>query len=388
MSSDVGAAAPLRVLFVSSAPSDTARIDPERAWREIDESLRALVHGGRVVVERVSPATEAALRQRLAQSAWHVAHVVAPAKSHASAQYATLALEGSDGRTRSVTASHLGKLLAGHPSLRVAVLQPAERGVSLAPQASAIAAAGLAAVVTTGYLTDRPQSVFVAKLYAALAGGSSARAAFDEARGALGANAADPACTQIAGRDPDTAPCAAPVSVPPRAEPPPPIAREPREPIDARAEAARRELERKQRAGDFDVFLCHNSADKPAVKRIAEALKRRGILPWLDEWELPPGQPWQPLLERQIGSIRAAAVFFGAANIGPWQEQELYGFLREFVARKSPVIPVLLADAPQAPELPIFLRAMTWVDFRRSDPDPLDRLIWGVTGQRPSEQAR
>jgi hypothetical protein len=75
-------------------------------------------------------------------------------------------------------------------------------------------------------------------------------------------------------------------------------------------------------------------------------------------------------------------VFVGGAGVGPWQEQELYGFLREFVSRHSPVIPVLLTDAPDQPELPIFLRAMTWVDFRLSDPDPLDRLIWGITGTR------
>jgi hypothetical protein len=34
---------------------------------------------------------------------------------------------------------------------------------------------------------------------------------------------------------------------------------------------------------DFDVFLCHNSTDKPAVRRIRELLKEHGILPWLDE---------------------------------------------------------------------------------------------------------
>ena len=38
----------------------------------------------------------------------------------------------------------------------------------------------------------------------------------------------------------------------------------------------------------FDVFLCHNSLDKPAVKRIAESLKELGIRPWLDEWSYGP----------------------------------------------------------------------------------------------------
>jgi hypothetical protein len=32
----------------------------------------------------------------------------------------------------------------------------------------------------------------------------------------------------------------------------------------------------------FDVFLCHNSEDKSAVREIAQQLVREGIKPWLD----------------------------------------------------------------------------------------------------------
>jgi hypothetical protein len=153
--------------------------------------------------------------------------------------------------------------------------------------------------------------------------------------------------------------------------------------VDPAVEAHRLEVKRKRATGEFDVFLCHNGSDKPNVKKIAHQLEASGILPWLDERELPPGQPWQPLLEKQIESIKSAAVFVGVAGVGPWQAQELYGFLRELISRKSPVIPVLLQDAPTEPDLPLFLGGLTWVDFRVKDPDPLSRLIWGITGWRP-----
>jgi hypothetical protein len=39
----------------------------------------------------------------------------------------------------------------------------------------------------------------------------------------------------------------------------------------------------------FDVFLSHNSRDKPAVERIAVKLQRAGLQPWLDRWHLTPG---------------------------------------------------------------------------------------------------
>ncbi len=133
---------------------------------------------------------------------------------------------------------------------------------------------------------------------------------------------------------------------------------------------------------DFDVFLCYNRQDRSRVKEIGERLKEKGILPWLDEWELRPGLPWQRLLEQQIQQIRTAAVFVGKGGIGPWQHQELDAFLRQFIKRECPVIPVLLQEASHEPKLPPFLDGMTWVDFRRQDPDPMEQLIWGITGKR------
>ena len=59
---------------------------------------------------------------------------------------------------------------------------------------------------------------------------------------------------------------------------------------------------------EFDVFLCHNSQDKSEVIDIGFKLKERGLNPWLDEWELQPGLPWQRELERQIQNIKSAAV--------------------------------------------------------------------------------
>jgi len=73
----------------------------------------------------------------------------------------------------------------------------------------------------------------------------------------------------------------------------------------------------------------------------------------------------------------------GPDGFGPWQDQEKDAFLRQFVKRNCPVIPVILAECRKPPELPIFLEAFTWVDFRRTDPEPFSQLIWGITGKKP-----
>ena len=147
-------------------------------------------------------------------------------------------------------------------------------------------------------------------------------------------------------------------------------------------DASTSSLQGKIATKDFDVFLCHDNDDKTAVKLIGEQLKELGFLPWLDEWNLRPGFPWQQALEEQIRNIKAAAVFIGKNNNGPWQEAELKAFLRQFVKRQCPVIPVILPDCEQTPEMPVFLEGMMWVDFRQSEPDPMKQLLWGITGDQ------
>ncbi len=61
---------------------------------------------------------------------------------------------------------------------------------------------------------------------------------------------------------------------------------------------------------------------------------------------------------------------------------EVEAFIRQFMKRGCPVIPVILPDTVKEPQLPLFLEGMTWVDFRKQTPDPMMQLFWGITGDR------
>ncbi len=137
----------------------------------------------------------------------------------------------------------------------------------------------------------------------------------------------------------------------------------------------------------FDVFLSHNSKDKPVVRQIAEALKGRELRVWLDEWELVPGRRWIPELEKAIQTTKTAAVMVGESGFGRWEQPEYEAALSEFVNRGLPVIPVLLPGAPEKPTLPLFLTGFTWVDLRGGPTEEgLDRLEWGITGRKPNRE--
>ena len=85
----------------------------------------------------------------------------------------------------------------------------------------------------------------------------------------------------------------------------------------------------------FDVFLCHNSEDKPAVREIAQKLSEEDIKPSLDEEQIRPGTSWQTALGEQIESIKSAAVFVGESGFGPWQNEEIQALLSEFVETET-----------------------------------------------------
>ncbi|MGR9052798.1 MAG: toll/interleukin-1 receptor domain-containing protein [Gammaproteobacteria bacterium] len=134
----------------------------------------------------------------------------------------------------------------------------------------------------------------------------------------------------------------------------------------------------------FDVFFSYNAKDKPIVRRLAAALRSRGLKVWLDEWELVPGRPWQNALEEIIQTAKSAAVLVGKDGLGPWEVPEMRACLDQFVKRQLPVIPVLLPDTRNKPDLPIFLRQFTWVDLRSGlTSEGLNQMQWGITGVKP-----
>jgi hypothetical protein len=139
----------------------------------------------------------------------------------------------------------------------------------------------------------------------------------------------------------------------------------------------------------YDIFLSHNRADKPAVEILARRLTdEAGLRPFLDKWHLVPGEPWQEALEEALDQSRTCAVFIGPRGISPWEHEEMRAAIEQRVAdRTFRVIPVLLPGAPDPREkpLPRFLRRLTWVDFRSGldDEDAFRRLVAGIRGVAP-----
>jgi len=134
----------------------------------------------------------------------------------------------------------------------------------------------------------------------------------------------------------------------------------------------------------FDVFLAHNSQDKPQVRAISDQLKRRGLKVWLDEEQILPGTVFQDVIQQALQKVRCAAIFIGLGGLGKWQILESRSLLTRFVDAGIPVIPVLLPGVEGIPDHLLFLQELNYVKFENGIDDcaALDKLESGIR-QKP-----
>ena len=139
----------------------------------------------------------------------------------------------------------------------------------------------------------------------------------------------------------------------------------------------------------INVFLSHNSEDKQIIEDLAIRLQTEDIRPWLDKWNLIPGEPFQESIEKALEECSACVVFFGRSGIGPWQNEEMRAAINRRVLQGKGnfrVIPVLLPNAKLSQShLPTFLSHATWVEFKKNvnEPEVFHRLVCGIKGIAP-----
>ena len=64
----------------------------------------------------------------------------------------------------------------------------------------------------------------------------------------------------------------------------------------------------------YDVFLSHNSKDKPRVRELAEGLRNAGLRVWFDEWVIKPGDHIYLAVERGLEAARSKCARLARAS--------------------------------------------------------------------------
>jgi WD40 repeat protein len=144
----------------------------------------------------------------------------------------------------------------------------------------------------------------------------------------------------------------------------------------------------------YDVFLSHNSEDKPEIEKLALGLQDEiGLNPWLDVWHIPGGVKWEEEIDQALSTCNTCAVILGEHGWGEYHLREARAALAR--RKKHPsfrVIPVFLQGAREedTDALPDFFAETQWISFREGtdDQDALRRLAAAVRGEVPYGEGR
>lgn len=134
----------------------------------------------------------------------------------------------------------------------------------------------------------------------------------------------------------------------------------------------------------YHVFLSHNSRDKGSVEPLALMLREKGLNPFLDKWNLVPGEPIEDALIEALENSDSAVIFVGPGGEGPWQSEEMRDILKRAVKSHNEfrAIPVLLPEASAEALEKSFLGSRLWIEFKAvDDGDALERLAKAIRGE-------
>jgi formylglycine-generating enzyme required for sulfatase activity len=182
---------PLRILGMIANPDDLPPLDVEREKGRVEQAVKELRAHGLVDLHWLAGQTWRDLQRAMRGGPWHVFHFIGHGGFDWAADEGFIALADEEGKIHRLSATQLGRLLADHRSLRLALLNACEgaRGSErdvFSSTATILVRRGIPAVLAMQYeVTDRAAIEVARAFYEALADGWSVDAAVAEARKAV-----------------------------------------------------------------------------------------------------------------------------------------------------------------------------------------------------------
>ena len=114
------------------------------------------------------------------------------------------------------------------------------------------------------------------------------------------------------------------------------------------------------------AFLSHASEDKAGfAEPLGRELASLGIRPWLDKWEIRPGDSLAgKLFDEGVSAVDAVVVVVSRYSAGkPWVRAELDAAVVRKITENTRLIPIRLDEA----DMPAPLQMLAWHDAARSE---------------------
>lgn len=182
---------PLHILGMIASPRGPIPLDVEDEKRRVERATQDLQTHGLVDLTWLAGQTWRHLQRAMRRGPWHVFHFIGHGGFDSNTDEGFISLADEKGRTRHLSATQVGRLLADHQSLRLVLLNSCEgaRGSEhdvFSSTAAVLVRRGVPAVLAMQYeISDEAAIEFAHTFYDSLADGTPVDAAVAEARKAV-----------------------------------------------------------------------------------------------------------------------------------------------------------------------------------------------------------
>src|SRR5258708_12076746 len=171
-----------------ASPKDLADLDVKREKQRVEKAIQHLLARGLVELTWLPGQTWQDLQRSMYRGPWHIYQCIGQGGFDPDTEEGLIALKDDEGRAQILSATHLGRLLADHRTLRLVVLNSCEgaRGSEkdiFSSTAAILVRRGVPAVLAMQYeITDRAAIELSRAFYEALADSFPVDIAVREAR--------------------------------------------------------------------------------------------------------------------------------------------------------------------------------------------------------------
>lgn len=182
---------PIRILVMTSNPSDLQFLDVDQEWLDLNTALETPLRQKAVQLTRMPKATLPALQRILRQETFHVFHFIGHGAFDTVKETGLLFFTDENGMSKPLNAEHIGQLLGSHNSLRLVVLNACEGSRTtladpFAGAAQILVREGIPAVIAMQFaISDTASKLFASEFYMSIADGYPIDASLAEARKAI-----------------------------------------------------------------------------------------------------------------------------------------------------------------------------------------------------------
>ncbi|MFK7845137.1 MAG: CHAT domain-containing protein [Rhodothermales bacterium] len=179
---------PLRILGVVASPSGVGKLDVKGEKRLMNEAIHQVTQRGFAELTWLEGQTWRDLQTAMRNGPWHIFHFIGHGGFDESLGEGLIILADENGAPHRLGATQLGRLLSGHPSMRMAVLNACEGARAsdsdlFSSTGSVLIRRGIPATVSMQYeISDRAALEFSRTFYETIAEGLPVDTAVKEAR--------------------------------------------------------------------------------------------------------------------------------------------------------------------------------------------------------------